>query len=94
MLSHLLFSTFNFCVFYYLVVVIAPSVDVSRCKRPLVLNVANTSRETTPFLRSPHSDLGAVLNEGFLCTALKKMFIKGKTKLMFGSYGINRVNKK
>ena len=35
---------FLFCVFYYLVVVSAPpSVDVSRCKRPLVLNVANPS---------------------------------------------------
>ena len=49
-----------------------PSVDVSRCKRPLVLNVANPSRETTPLLRLPHSDMGGgVLNEGFHCSALK-----------------------
>ena len=32
-----------------------------------MLNVANPSRETI------HSDLGAVLNEGFHCTALKKI---------------------
>ena len=48
---------FLFCVFY-LVVVSAPSVDVSRYKRPLVLNVANPSRETTPLLRPSYFDLG------------------------------------
>ena len=30
---------------------------LSGFKRPLVLNVANPSRETTPLLRPPHSDL-------------------------------------
>ena len=62
MLSHFLCPTL-FCVFY-LVVVSAPSVDASRYKRPLVLNVANPSRETTPLLRPPHSDLGGGLKRG------------------------------
>ena len=35
-----------------------------------MLNVANPSRETTPLLRPPHSDLGVVLNEGFHCSRL------------------------
>ena len=60
------------------VVSLPPSVDVSCCKHPLVLNVANFSRETTPLLRSPHSDLRvAVLNEGFHCTALHKFCVIG-----------------
>ena len=37
---------------------------LSGCKRPLVLNVANPSRETTPLLRPPHSDLGGGLKRG------------------------------
>ena len=62
---------FLFCVFYFLLFILCillisgckrpPSVDVSRCKRPLVWNVVNPSRETTPLLRPPHFDLGGGL---------------------------------
>ena len=33
-------------------------------------------------------------NQLWITCLVAKQYIKGKTKLMFGSYGINRVNKK